>query len=168
MTIRRAAAADLDALERMLERCSVRTRTLRFSIPVRSLPRAYAAGIARPARGEAHWVAENGGEIAALASVTGAEAAVLVEDAWQRQGLGTRVLERAVDDAARHGVTELAADVAFDSPHALRMLSRLGAATVSVTPEGYRLVMKLATRAEPCSTARTTRRTARSRARSRS
>jgi GNAT superfamily N-acetyltransferase len=113
-------------------------------------------------------VAENGGEIAALASVTGAEAAVLVEDAWQRQGLGMRVLERAVDDAARHGVTELAADVAFDSPHALRMLSRLGAATVSVTPEGYRLVMKLATRAEPCSTARTTRRTARSRARSRS
>ena len=101
MTLRRATAADLEPIERMLARCSVRTRLLRFNVPVRELPRTYAAQIARPGRTDAHWVADAGGEIVALAGVAGAEIGVLVEDAWQRRGLGTRLLSRAVGEAAR-------------------------------------------------------------------
>jgi len=167
MTLRRATAADVERLDRMLDRCTVRTRTLRFNVPVRSLPRAYASRIAQPARGEAHWVAEIDGAVVALASVSDAEIAVLVEDAWQRRGLGTRVLGCAVTEAAQHGATQLAADVAFANPHALRMLSRLGETSVSVTPDGYRLVMQLDARVSLCSTAPTTPRTARSPVRSR-
>ncbi len=167
MTLRRATAADVERLDRMLDRCTVRTRTLRFNVPVRSLPRAYASRIAQPARGEAHWVAEIDGAVVALASVSGAEIAVLVEDAWQRRGLGTRVLGCAVAEAAQHGATQLAADVAFGNPHALRMLSRLGETSVSVTPDGYRLVMQLDATVSPCSTGPTTPRTARSPVRSR-
>ncbi|HWX09831.1 MAG TPA: GNAT family N-acetyltransferase [Gaiellaceae bacterium] len=168
MTLRRATASDLDAIDRMLERCTVRTRLLRFNIPVRELPRTYAARIARPTGDDAHWVAAADDEVVALVSVGDDEIGVLVEDAWQRRGLGTRLLSRAVAEAARRGATELAADVAFANPHALRMLRRLGRSTLSVTPEGYRLVMQLAATLTPCSTAPTKRRTARSPALSRS
>ena len=168
MTLRRATASDLEAIDRMLERCSVRTRLLRFNIPVRELPRTYAARIALPAPTDAHWVVAARDEVVALASVGDAEIGVLVEDGYQRRGLGTRLLARAVADAARRGATELAADVAFANPRALRMLRRLGPSTLSVTPDGYRLVMQLDATLTSCSTAPTTRRTARLPALSRS
>lgn len=161
MTLRRATAADVEPLDRMLDRCTVRTRTLRFNVPVRSLPRDYVSRIAQPARGAAHWVAEIDGALVALASVSDAEIGVLVEDAWQRRGLGTRVLGCAVAEAAQRG------DVAFANPHALRILSRLGETNISVNPDGYRLVMQLDATVSPCSTAPTTPRTARSPVRSR-
>jgi GNAT superfamily N-acetyltransferase len=168
MTLRRATGADLAPIDRMLARCSVRTRLQRFNVPVRELPRTYAKQIARPGRTDAHWVADAGGEIVALADVAGAEIGVVVEDAWQRRGLGTRLLSRAVEEAARRGAGELSADVAFGNRHALRMLRRLGPSTLSVTPDGYRLVMQLDATLPRCSTAPTKPRTARSLALSRS
>ena len=146
----------------------MRTRLQRFNIPVRELPRTYGEHIARPARTDAHWVADSGSEIVALASVADGEIGVLVEDACQRRGVGPRLLSRAIADAARRGANELSADVASGNPHALRMLQRLGLSSLSVARDGYRLFMKLDARMEPCSIAPTTARTARSPALSRS
>jgi GNAT superfamily N-acetyltransferase len=167
VTLRNATAADLDAIDRMLARCSVRTRLLRFNIPVRQLPRTYAERIARPPRADAHWIAADGNEVVALVSVGAGEVGMLVEDAWQQRGLGSRLLALAVEQAARRGATELEADVSFGNPHALRILRRLGRSTLTVTPDGYRLVMKLDATVTSCSTAPTTARTARSPALSR-
>ena len=156
MTLRHAYAHDLAALDEMLARCTVRTTSLRFNVPMPRLPRTYADSIARR-QGE-HVVAEVDGSIVGLASCVDGELAVLVEDAWQGRGIGTRLLDEL---AARTDLSQLAADVSYGNPRALRMLKRLGRTHVSAGPDGYRLVMQLAT-LPPCSTALTTRRTARS------
>jgi GNAT superfamily N-acetyltransferase len=161
VTIRRARADDLAALDEMLARCTVTTTSLRFNIPVPRLPRAYADTIAE--RSGVHVVAETDGSIVGIASCVDGELAVLVEDAWQGRGLGTRLLDEVV---ARAGLEELTADVSYGNPRALRMLKRVAPTHVSAGPDGYRLVMQLAT-IPPCSIAPTRRRTARSPVRSR-
>jgi GNAT superfamily N-acetyltransferase len=162
MTFRRARARDLAALDELLARCTIRTTSLRFNVPMPRLPRAYADAIARSEG--VHVVAEVDGSIVALASCVDGELAVLVEDAWQGLGIGTRLLDEVV---ARTALPELTADVSYGNPRALRMLKRLGRTHVSAGPDGYRLVMQLA-KIHLCSTAPTTRRTARSPALSRS
>jgi GNAT superfamily N-acetyltransferase len=161
MTLRRAHAGDLAALDEMLARCTIRTTSLRFNVPMPRLPRAYADTIAR--RSGVHVVAEADGSIVGIASCVDGELAVLVEDAWQGRGVGTRLLDAVV---ARAGRTELTADVSYGNPRALRMLKRVARTRVSAGPDGYRLVMQLAT-IPSCSTAPTKPRTARSPALSR-
>jgi GNAT superfamily N-acetyltransferase len=161
MTLRRAHAGDLEALDEMLARCSVQTTSLRFNVPMPRLPRAYADTIAQ--RRGVHVVAEADGSIVGLASCVDGELAVLVEDAWQGHGIGTRLLDEVI---VRVGLTELTADVSYGNPRALRMLERVARTQVSGGPDGYRLVMQLATMPS-CSTAPTRPRTARSHALSR-
>jgi RimJ/RimL family protein N-acetyltransferase len=48
-----------------------------------------------------------------------ADLAVVVADAWQRQGLATRLIADLTGSARRHGITELRADVLADN-HAAR------------------------------------------------
>jgi GNAT superfamily N-acetyltransferase len=160
--LRQARVSDLAALDAMLARCSIRTTALRFNVPMPRLPRAYADAIEAPHG--VHVVAEAGDQIVALASCVDGELAVLVEDAWQGQGLGTRLLDELV---ARTGRTHFTADVSYGNPRSLRLLKRLGRTQVSAGPDGYRLVMQLAT-IKRCSTAPTTARTARSPALSKS
>jgi GNAT superfamily N-acetyltransferase len=162
MRLRDADARDLAGLDEMLARCTIRTTALRFNVPVPRLPRAYADAIS--SRNGLHVVAEREGSIVALASCVDGELAVLVEDAWQGCGLGTRLLEELV---ARAGRSRLTADVAYGNPRMLRLLRRLAPTRVSAGPDGYRIVMQLAT-LPACSTAPMTRRTAPSPARSRS
>jgi GNAT superfamily N-acetyltransferase len=162
MTIRRAHRYDLPALDAMLARCSIRTTALRFNVPMPRLPRAYAEAIERH-RGN-HLVMAVHDKIIGLASCIDGELAVLVEDAWQGRGAGTRLLQELTACADRR---ELTAEVSYGNSRMIRMLKRLAPTKVSSGPDGYRLVMQLATM-EPCSTGPTTRRTAPSHARSRS
>jgi GNAT superfamily N-acetyltransferase len=162
MRFREANTGDLGRLDEMLGRCTIGTTTLRFNVPVPRLPRAYADSISF---GDGvHVVAERDGTIVALASCVDGEVAVLVEDAWQGRGVGTRLLDELV---ARAGRSRFTADVAYGNPRGLRLLKRLGRTRVSAGPDGYRIVMQLAT-LPACSTAHTTRRTAPSRALSKS
>jgi RimJ/RimL family protein N-acetyltransferase len=69
-----------------------------------------------------------------------AEVALLVEDAWQRRGLGTALLRRLLDRAGRSGLAAVVAHTAADNVAMLRTLRRIGAgvadrdgALVSVT-----------------------------------
>jgi GNAT superfamily N-acetyltransferase len=162
MRLRLAEVGDLPALDALLARCSIGTTTRRFNVPMPRLPRGYADAIALP--NGVHVVVESDGAIVGLGSCVGGELALLVEDAWQGRGVGTRLLDELV---VRSGRSRFTADVSYGNPRSLRMLKRLGRTRVSAGPDGYRIVMQLAT-IPRCSTAPTTARTARSPALSKS
>jgi GNAT superfamily N-acetyltransferase len=52
--------------------------------------------------------------------------ALLVEDAWQRRGVGTALLRRLVAYADRTGLAALVAHAHADNPAVPRTLARLG------------------------------------------
>lgn len=124
--VRRAVAADRAALRAMFARCTDETRYRRFHGPVKMMPERYLADalsgtpfhyalVAYPSP-----VADSGtlgpggrdGGVVALASCRmvdegAAELGLLIEDAWQRQGLGTRLLRDLVVYAAGAGLRVL-------------------------------------------------------------
>ncbi|MFC4855350.1 GNAT family N-acetyltransferase [Actinophytocola glycyrrhizae] len=105
--IRALRAGDVDALARMLSRCSPRTRYQRFHGNVARFPPAY---LRRCLAGEhVALVAEADGEVVAFASVgpvfgepSVPEVATIVEDRWQSKGLGRELVSALLANA---GVT---------------------------------------------------------------
>jgi GNAT superfamily N-acetyltransferase len=59
------------------------------------------------------------------------ELAVLVEDRWQRRGIGTLLAEFLVERARARGVTKVHADVLTEDRHVLKVLRRIGPLAVS-------------------------------------
>ena len=92
MNIRPATTGDRAALIAMFERCSPETRYRRFHGFLRALPERYLADALSGRSGHIALVAEAGDRIIALASCADDEIGILVEDAFQRQGIGTRLL----------------------------------------------------------------------------
>jgi GNAT superfamily N-acetyltransferase len=72
--------------------------------------------------------------VAALGvSATGiVDLGLLVEDAWQRRGIGTRLVSSLLDGARAKGVTTVHADVLSDDRFILRVLRRCGPLSVSI------------------------------------
>lgn len=107
--LRPAEKADLPAISAMHERCGSRTLLLRYFSGTRAPSQAHLLRLLSPSKGVA-LVAEavHSGQIVALGNLIGegelSEAAVLVEDAWQRKGIGTAVLRRMVSAAAGLGL----------------------------------------------------------------
>lgn len=127
MIIRRAAEADRAPLAAMLCRCSEQSRYQRFHSPVRRFPEPY---LTEALKGSAHHralVAQTpAGVIVALASCVAetdrtAEIGILVEDAWQRQGIGARLLDMLMAHAAASGIPRMRAVLLPEH----RQLSRL-------------------------------------------
>jgi GNAT superfamily N-acetyltransferase len=137
--VRQEDAHELDAL---MARCSAETRYRRFFAPLRTMPAEYRTGALAgdPTRHDAvvtHLPIDagpagsgGGGRIVALASlVTGpegpgvAELGVLVEDGWQRRGLGTALVAELICRARGRGVPYLRATV---QPRATGLLVWLG------------------------------------------
>jgi GNAT superfamily N-acetyltransferase len=106
--LRVAGAGDAQAVVRMADRCSTRSLRGRFGVPLAALPHGFAVRLLE--EGQA-LVAEVGSEVVALATIaTGedpAEVALLVEDDWQRTGLGTRLLGLAARVAKGAGAAEI-------------------------------------------------------------
>jgi GNAT superfamily N-acetyltransferase len=148
--VRRTDAAALDGL---MARCSAETRYRRFFAPLRTLPAEYRAGALAgdPARHDAlatHLTGTPGaGRIVALASlvtsagpaaeahravepsgrrsaVEVAELGIMVEDGWQRRGLGTALVAELVERARRRRVPYLRATVQPRAGHLLVWLGR--------------------------------------------
>jgi N-acetylglutamate synthase-like GNAT family acetyltransferase len=129
--VRPVRASDADAIARMHRRCSLETVYRRYLTAVPSLSPVLQRRLL-----DLHLtlVAEHGGEIVALAHLAVApgqptELAVLVEDAWQRRGIGARITEEAVRRAEADGMDTL---VAYTLPssaavHALLRRLRRGA-----------------------------------------
>jgi GNAT superfamily N-acetyltransferase len=59
------------------------------------------------------------------ADPTTAEVAVVVEDAWQRVGVGRQLLQQLIDVAGRRGVRTLTASVQMDNDRVLALVGRL-------------------------------------------
>ncbi|MEV0270439.1 GNAT family N-acetyltransferase [Hamadaea sp. NPDC050747] len=103
VTVRAATAADLDEVLAMHRRCSRESLYRRYVSGAGTPPAVLLAGLL--SAGTVVAVATGGaqdGRLVAMASLSGdpAEAAILVEDAWQRRGVGT-LLARRLAGAAR-------------------------------------------------------------------
>lgn len=107
LTVRRAEPADRRAALDMHRRCSPETLRRRYHGPVGDADR-YLGHLLDPRHGQTLAVEAPDGRIVALAHLMwdgeGAEVALLVEDAWQRQGLGVDLLRRMSALALEAGV----------------------------------------------------------------
>lgn len=114
--LRPPARRDLSRITAMWERCSLATRIARFHAPVRDIPASYLETVLSDP--STHLVAVHGsaGAVAALASLIpgrggSAELGVLVEDTWQRHGIGRQLVAHLIAAASARQVTELTATV---------------------------------------------------------
>jgi GNAT superfamily N-acetyltransferase len=132
VTIRRIRAADAYPLLRLFDRLSPESIYHRFFSPMPQPRRAallHLAGL----DSELHeaMVAEIDGEIVGVARYDGrpgeddAEVAVIVDDAWQDRGLGTRLLHHLARVGARRGLVAFRAVVLGENRRALPFLRRL-------------------------------------------
>ncbi|MFG3249937.1 GNAT family N-acetyltransferase [Streptomyces sp. NPDC048187] len=106
ITVRRADTRDVPAARAMHERCSPRTLGLRYHGPVRDADR-YLNHLLSPRFGRTLAVQTASGRIVGLGHLLWdgdeTEVALLVEDAWQRRGIGGELLGRLVAMAAEAG-----------------------------------------------------------------
>ncbi|MGW0418246.1 GNAT family N-acetyltransferase [Streptomyces sp. NPDC003015] len=106
ITVRRADTGDLEAARAMHERCSSRTLTMRYHGPVGDADR-YLNHLLSPRFGRTLAVQTASGRIVGLGHLLWdgdeTEVALLVEDAWQRRGIGSELLERLVALAVEAG-----------------------------------------------------------------
>ena len=158
-SVRRAAAGDRPALERMLARCTGQSRYRRFHGPVSVFPERYltealsgsplhfalVAYRDEDAAGDGP-VADSA--VVALAScrATGegvAELGILVEDEWQHRGVGGHLLAQIVAYAHRTGLRALQVQVLADQPWIVGLLRRHGTCTTAGAGQALHVTLSL-------------------------
>ncbi|MCX4760382.1 GNAT family N-acetyltransferase [Streptomyces sp. NBC_01275] len=106
ITVRRADTGDLEAAKAMHERCSPRTLGMRYHGPVGDADR-YLNHLLSPRFGRTLAVQTPSGRIVGLGHLLWdgdeTEVALLVEDQWQRRGVGAELLGRLVAMAVEAG-----------------------------------------------------------------
>ncbi|ATL87062.1 hypothetical protein SMALA_6842 [Streptomyces malaysiensis subsp. malaysiensis] len=106
ITVRRADTGDLDAAREMHARCSAATLGLRYHGPVGDADR-YLAHLLSPRFGRTLAAYTASGRLVALGHLLWdgdeTEVALIVEDEWQRRGVGGELLRRLVAMAAETG-----------------------------------------------------------------
>ena len=129
LTVRRADPSDREAALALHERCSTRTLRLRYHGPVGDADR-YLGHLLEPRYGQTLTVESADGELVALAHLMwddgSAEIAVLVEDLWQRRGLGAELVRRLAALARDAGMTEVYAVTTASNTAMVAALRRLG------------------------------------------
>jgi len=132
----------------MWERCSLATRVARFHAPVRRIPPSYLRTmLADPAGSYVAVVPGDPAVVVALASLVSgsggsAELGVLVEDAWQRRGIGRDLIARLIVVARARQITELTASVLAGNAVVADLLRKVPG-TFSVTREGSALSVRI-------------------------
>jgi N-acetylglutamate synthase-like GNAT family acetyltransferase len=127
--LRPAAVSDTEAVLAMLARCSRATLFHRFHGLTDGVP--YFRAQLRDRPGDQTLLAWYGSTCVGVATLgvgdTGrVELGVLVEDAWQRQGIGTQLTVSLLDSARAKGVSTVHADVRSDDLHILGSLRQIG------------------------------------------
>jgi len=130
--LRRATVEDAEAVVAMHERCSYESRTRRYHVPMPKLTTRTARHLSAPAGGVSV-VAAVGDAVIGMATAapweelgsTTMEVAVLVEDGWQGQGLGLRLLRQVVAEARDLGADRVVCVVQPENHAMLRTLERL-------------------------------------------
>jgi GNAT superfamily N-acetyltransferase len=132
--IRPGTGADLKAVRGLHERSSAATRQRRYLGGGQAPPDARLRRLLAPAGGLA-LLAEHGDDVVAMANllVEGdvGEVALMVEDAWQRRGIGTALLRRLYAYADRAGLAAIVAHTRADNVAMLRTLRRIGTGTAA-------------------------------------
>ncbi|WP_031006826.1 GNAT family N-acetyltransferase [Streptomyces sp. NRRL F-5727] len=120
ITVRRADQRDLPAARAMHDRCSARTLSLRYHGPVGDADR-YLDHLLSPRFGRTLAVQTASGRLVALGHLLWdgdeTEVALLVEDDWQRRGIGSELLGRLV---------AMAEEAGCDSVYAVTQASNTG------------------------------------------
>jgi acetyltransferase len=152
--IREVRPDDDVAVGRFVQGLSPASRYFRFMMGMRELSADALRHFTQPEAGrEAVLVATPGTSLGKVVGVAqfviddggeDAEFALVIDDAWQRQGLGTRMLAELAGHAARHGVTRIHADVLADN-HAMRRLAEKTGCELRANP-GAPWVLQLSAR----------------------
>lgn len=131
MVLRPGRPADTDAVAAMHERCSPATLFARYHAGTRTMPRQFLHRLLTPPRGRAI-VAQLGLHVVALSQVVDtnepntAEISLLVEDRWQKRGVGAAMLAHLARAARTSGRTELVAWCLADEHQMMRTAARAG------------------------------------------
>jgi acetyltransferase len=134
VVIRRIGTEDAQALQQFFRDLSPASRYRRFLRVIRELPEDMLARFTHPdPAGEAVLVASlahSCTRIIGMAQYADAgessEVAVVVSDAWQRQGLGYHLLAALLNIAVEAGIERIHADVFADNHAMRRLASKLG------------------------------------------
>ncbi|MEU3060464.1 GNAT family N-acetyltransferase [Streptomyces subrutilus] len=120
ITVRRADGADLPAARAMHDRCSDRTLSLRYHGPVADADR-YLGHLLSPRFGRTLAATTASGRMVALGHLLWdgdeTEVALLIEDDWQRRGIGSELLRRLI---------AMAVEARCDSVYAVTQASNTG------------------------------------------
>jgi RimJ/RimL family protein N-acetyltransferase len=158
VTVRPIEPEDAARLRRLFFRLSPRTIYLRFFGPVREPSPSHLrhlANVDHDLRQALVAVADD--EIVGVArydrdpaTPARAEVAIVVEDAWQRQGLAKELLAGLADDAQRHGVTAITATVLGENERTMNIARHLNPAIRARLDQGeWLLEIPLAPRMTP-------------------
>jgi len=147
IVLRKGVPADAEAVSGLHRRCSTATLFRRYHTGVRTVPRRWLHRLLVPPRGTSV-LAVFGREVIGLAQLIpsatgGAEISLLVEDDWQRQGIGTALLSRVATLAEAQGIAELRADCLPGDDVLPRTAARAGLRTERSLEEGTQLRMFL-------------------------
>jgi GNAT superfamily N-acetyltransferase len=135
VTFLRPAASDTQAVLAMVGRCSRASLFHRFHGFTDGV--AYFAALLRDSPANETLLAWSGSACVGVATL-GVSAAgivdlgVLVEDAWQRRGIGTRLIASLLGSARARGVATVHADVLVDDVFILPILRGIGPLRVSI------------------------------------
>ncbi|WP_434440557.1 GNAT family N-acetyltransferase [Lentzea sp. E54] len=141
LVLRPGTGSDEDAVAGLHTRCSMRTLFNRYHSGVRTVPRRWLHRLLNPPRGTTT-VAQCADQVVALGQLihTGtpdcAEVSLLVEDAWQRRGVGAALLGALASDARAAGYSELVAWCLPAETAVVRTAARAGLATTTRREDG--------------------------------
>jgi GNAT superfamily N-acetyltransferase len=150
--LRPLAAEDRERIVAAFDRLSQESRYRRFFAPLRELSersldyltdvdhRDHEAIVALDREGRLIGVARY---VRSAADGERAEAAVVVADHWQHQGLGRALLERLAARARAEGVSRFTAVVQADNRRALELLADIGPTTRSLEGDLVQLDIEL-------------------------
>ncbi|SFQ34492.1 ACT domain-containing protein [Amycolatopsis arida] len=131
LVLRLGGPADVDAVAALHGRCSAGTLFRRYHTDTRTVPRRWLQRLLLPPRGLSV-LAGCGRDVVGLGQLiprpgeTVAEVSLLVEDAWQRRGVGTGLVRRLAVLAAARGYRELLAVHPPDQDVVRRAVLRAG------------------------------------------
>jgi GNAT superfamily N-acetyltransferase len=146
VTVLKSAVSDTEAVLAMLGRCSRASLYHRFHGFTDGA--AYFATLLRDQPASQTLLAWSRSTCVGVATLgTGAagivDLGVLVEDAWQRRGIGTRLATSLLADARAKGVTTVHADVLADDVFILQALGRIGPLRVSIESGSFSIDIDL-------------------------
>ncbi|MFD9906985.1 GNAT family N-acetyltransferase [Streptomyces sp. NPDC059063] len=129
ITVSRADASDIEGAKAMHERCSPRTLSMRYHGPVHDADR-YLNHLLSPRFGRTLAARTASGRVVGLGHLLWdgdeTEIALLVEDDWQRRGIGGELLDRLVAMATEAGCDSVYAVTQSSNTGMVAAMRRLG------------------------------------------